>query len=223
LPYRTFFAHTWSLCVEEHFYLALPLLLIIFRHLKLNAKHILGVLGFILLLGFALKVINYIYFHEDHYYLYYTASHNRIDALGYGVFVAVLIHFRKNAIQYSRYKWLWFTSGLLLLFATAYANTTYQWEWFRPIFLHTFSGLSFALIVVGSFYSDFKKYHFFRVMGYYSYNWYLWHMWVFFFFTPYARNMLNLLLYVVLSFMAAVFFTRLIEEPFLNWRKRVLS
>jgi peptidoglycan/LPS O-acetylase OafA/YrhL len=48
-------------------------------------------------------------------------------------------------------------------------------------------------------------------------------MWVFFFFTPYARNMLNLLLYVVLSFMAAVFFTRLIEEPFLNWRKRVLS
>jgi peptidoglycan/LPS O-acetylase OafA/YrhL len=99
------FSHVWSLCVEEHFYLVLPLLILILMRKPRFGKALLLILS---ILVFGMLVRGYIYLHQlkplllagnDDYYLLYTEriyypTHTRLDGLLVGVVLACIRIFR---------------------------------------------------------------------------------------------------------------------------------
>lgn len=96
------FSHCWSLCVEEHFYLFLPLILIFILSEKWMKRSYL-VLAFFFIFGIAVRIYcynnlylpniaddyNWMYWYK---YIYYT-TYSRLDGLLAGVFIAGLYHF----------------------------------------------------------------------------------------------------------------------------------
>lgn len=87
------FSHCWSLCVEEHFYLFLPLLLIFLQRCKLLQRSYLVLIAFFVL-GFILRYISYNNFYLPHsqseapwmywYRFIYYPTYNRLDGLVHG-------------------------------------------------------------------------------------------------------------------------------------------
>src|SRR5665213_1111160 len=97
------FSHVWSLCVEEHFYLVLPLLLLLFMRKPAVWKTVLFVLA-IVLGGIALRA--WLLYHAilkpdvPHNllmmrYIYYP-TYSRLDGLAIGVSLAILRSFRPS-------------------------------------------------------------------------------------------------------------------------------
>ena len=98
------FSHVWSLCVEEHFYLVLPLLILLLMRRPSFSKTIAIVLG-ILCFGIAIRA--YVYLHhvaifprdDDAFGLAYVEkiyypTHTRLDGLLVGVTLATIKTFR---------------------------------------------------------------------------------------------------------------------------------
>jgi peptidoglycan/LPS O-acetylase OafA/YrhL len=96
------FSHAWSLCVEEHFYLLLPLILILFQFTNL-LKRSYWLLIALLLFGFAIRIYSYNQFYlpkiEDgngwlywYKYIYYP-TYNRLDGLLVGISIASVHQF----------------------------------------------------------------------------------------------------------------------------------
>ena len=98
------FSHVWSLCVEEHFYLVLPLLILLLMRRPSFGKALGAVLG-ILCFGIAIRA--YIYSHQvqvfpredDAFALAYVEkiyfpTHTRLDGLLVGVTLATIKTFR---------------------------------------------------------------------------------------------------------------------------------
>lgn len=99
------FSHGWSLCVEEHFYLFLPLILIGLHKFKLFAKSYWLLIG-LFIAGFALRIYsfnnlylpklteenNWLYWYK---YIYYP-TYNRLDGLLVGTGIAGIYVFLPN-------------------------------------------------------------------------------------------------------------------------------
>jgi peptidoglycan/LPS O-acetylase OafA/YrhL len=97
------FSHVWSLCVEEHFYLCLPLLLLLFMRRPAVGKTVLFVLA-IVLGGIALRawLLYHVILKPDGQqgllmmkYIYYP-TYTRLDGLAIGVGLAILRTFRPS-------------------------------------------------------------------------------------------------------------------------------
>jgi peptidoglycan/LPS O-acetylase OafA/YrhL len=99
------FSHVWSLCVEEHFYLVLPLLVLVLMRKPRFGKALAVILA---ILAFGVAIRGYIYVHQlrplllagdDGFYLRYTEAiyyptYTRLDGLLAGVVLACLKTFR---------------------------------------------------------------------------------------------------------------------------------
>lgn len=145
------FSHAWSLCVEEHFYLLLPLLLLCFQSAGL-LKRAFCLIPVLFILGFLLRHYSYstLYFPKMsgieagmswYKYIYYP-SYNRLDGLLVGVSVAVVYRFLprawNNIINYGN---LFIALGLCILIGT----------YFLCIEPHTYqaSVFGFPLVAIG--------------------------------------------------------------------------
>jgi peptidoglycan/LPS O-acetylase OafA/YrhL len=178
--------HTWSLAVEEHFYLALPLLILLLTRRGADGMRrlpyiCLGVMVVCPILR-ALTCMNSSDLEEGLYYRFPT--HLRLDGLAFGVWLGYLHHFRPERLAaLTRRKWLltvW--AGLCLLplciwpvqsrfMTTIGASLTYlgygavlllclgaqQGRGLRGRLLWSRAGVAVAWV------------------GYYSYSIYLWH------------------------------------------------
>ncbi len=102
LKYFGTFSHAWSLCVEEHFYLLLPIILILLVYLKCFEKAY-WLLIALFLFSFVIRIysFNKIFLPkieaEDSWvywfkYIYYP-TYNRLDGLLIGVSIAVVYQF----------------------------------------------------------------------------------------------------------------------------------
>ncbi|WKL47591.1 acyltransferase [Flavobacterium pectinovorum] len=99
------FSHCWSLCVEEHFYLFLPIILIFLQTSKLFSKSYWLLIG-LFLFGFAIRFysFNYLYLPkigEENSWMYwykfiYYPTYNRLDGLLVGVSIAGIYQFLPN-------------------------------------------------------------------------------------------------------------------------------
>lgn len=119
------FSHAWSLCVEEHFYLFLPLILILLQRTG-RLKGAWWWLVVLFLLGFAVRAHSYNYLYLPtatqkgswvywYQYIYYP-SYNRLDGLLVGVSIAGIYRFLpqvwKRMAEYGNH---FFLLGILVL------------------------------------------------------------------------------------------------------------
>ncbi len=96
--------HTWSLAVEEHFYIILPLLLVTLNRLSKNRKDPFWFIpyGFCILAS-ATLAMRYVAVHQPSYrpedfWKFMFLTHLRLDALLFGVALGYFYHFRPGLI-----------------------------------------------------------------------------------------------------------------------------
>jgi peptidoglycan/LPS O-acetylase OafA/YrhL len=224
LPFHWSFDHVWSLCVEEHFYVLLPIMFLIIQHFIKDKYKIKTLFLFVILTivgGIIFKHISYFFTNSQDTY---SATHNRIDALAWGVLLNLIITYYGEKIKSLMVTFFAFASGLFIFIAALYFQVSYDNVLFAKIYFHSIIPLSFFLMLLGLYYVNFSKLKPLRFIAYYSYNWYLWHPIFVIFLTKHMGNTaLGLLTYLVTTFLIAVFATVFIEEPFLRKRKVVLD
>lgn len=224
--------HTWSLAVEEHFYLLLALLFAILTvgraraHLRVST-----VLGLYLLIASACLVlrlrVSYIHPYNDMTHLF--ATHLRVDSLFLGVLLSYLQCFHEPGLRrlVGRFRMP------LALLSMALFSIPFMLPLGNSAFLATF-GLTLIAwgsggLVVLAYYSDLPDRRFVRGLarvGRDSYSIYLWH-------TPVLLAVLTLaatrpdvnyplaiLFYVLGSVAFGIWLARTIEQPMLRLRDR---
>jgi peptidoglycan/LPS O-acetylase OafA/YrhL len=102
--------HTWSLCVEEHFYLFWPLIIYLVP-IQQSKKIILICIPFLVLLGVWITVFFFDSITSDN--LLYRASHIRILTLAFG---SGLAYFEKDILNFSPKKTWLFVAMLFFVF-----------------------------------------------------------------------------------------------------------
>jgi peptidoglycan/LPS O-acetylase OafA/YrhL len=141
------FSHAWSLCVEEHFYLFLPLILILLQSTRFFAKAY-WLLITLFVLGFLTRTYSYnaLYLPQSeqayswaqwYKYIYYP-TYNRLDGLLVGVGIAAIYRFLPGCWnRLSRYGNLFLVTGLLILtgayFLCEQQQTFYASVWGFPL------------------------------------------------------------------------------------------
>jgi peptidoglycan/LPS O-acetylase OafA/YrhL len=216
-PFHWTFDHIWSLCI------LLPILFIIIKALFSNKRNflILSVAGLIFT-GIAFKVFS-IYFTPN--VSTYSTTHNRIDALGWGVLLGILVTYYEEYLKKrKRPLLLFFFGGLLLFAANIVALVKTNNPFFEKTVFYSLSPFCFFLMLLGLYYHDFSKWRPLRFVAYYSYNWYLWHPLFAWIISKYfGINVFGLLIYMIVSFLVAMLFTILVEERFLSIRETTLN
>lgn len=214
------FELAWSICVEEHFYLFLILFFVALTGFSFirNKSKIPGILfPLLIIISIAFKFIGFYQGWDT-----YSTTHMRMDALFLGVYLSYLEINREKVKTNSPIHTI---IGIAIIGISVSLFYLTEIPIFRPVFLHTLIPLGFFCLIRGTLFYSFKPLHFLRVLAYYSYNWYLWHA-----LTAYViLNLLDLnksiafILYLITSFVIAVLTTKLIEEPVLKLRKKILN
>lgn len=220
--------HTWSLAVEEHFYLVLPLVLLgIYRNKKVRPwmPHILGFICLFVLAGRVWAVYGL------HALDPQWKTHARLDSLLFGVILSyVLYNHRTQFEKMLSYRWL-----LLLIFLGGILSALYEGHskimWgFGYTSNYIFLGA--LLLLVYGYRGRLTNSWLYRAVawvGVYSYSIYLWHLSVR---EPLARMTSHLPVpirwgsLVVSQYAAAIvlgmLLTKAIEFPMLRLRDRLI-
>ncbi|WP_260739121.1 acyltransferase family protein [Tunturiibacter lichenicola] len=90
---RRAFSNAWSLCVEEHFYLLLPLLVPLLMR-RPSARKTVAVLASVVTFGIVLRALLITHYPEDVWTGIYYPSYTRLDGLLAGVSLAIVRTFR---------------------------------------------------------------------------------------------------------------------------------
>jgi len=180
---------TWSLAVEEHFYLLLPLLLYLLtaRGTRPGAIRALPwIAGGVIVGCNALRLYNLRYPYTDH--RDYFPTHIRIDGLAMGVLLAYFYHFRPEFLaRIGVRRWTLIVAALVLLSTMAKVDRmTSRFAWtigytllyvgyacILTAFIHTPCGSAGGAL--GRFFSS-RAARVLAGIGLYSYSIYLWHL-----------------------------------------------
>ncbi len=218
------FPHTWSLAVEEHFYLALPLLLWLVRGKKDRPFAALPrVFAIIAIACLALRIVGA--WGQTHATrASFAPTHLRCDSLLMGVLISWLVHFHGEKIARFVQRWRWW----MLAAAVPLAAPAFVFDLATTSFLFTF-GFT-ALYVAAGLILLFAVHHPGRRgalawVGFYSYSIYLWHIPVERIFLPMLLPagfppLLGAVAYFAASIAAGVLAAWIVELPFLRLRDR---
>jgi len=224
LPLHWDFDQVWSLCVEEHFYIMLPLLFIFIQRFVSANQQRTTLYGFVIatiLIGIIFKFCSLYLTHSKDTY---AGTHNRIDALAWGVLLNLIIRYNGHMLKSAAVKGISIFLGIIILIVAVYIYQNFRNEIFNKVVFHSVIPFSFFLMMMGTYFIDFSKLKVLRVIAYYSYNWYLWHP----VFAPYIKALLGETIigfaaYFITTLIIAVITTIIIEEPSLKWRHRVIK
>ena len=205
--------HTWSLAVEEQFYLFFPIFLLLIQ--KLNRKIIFLILLFITITSLIICYVGSIYFKSPNFYL----LPSRFWELSIGSITALKINYFKK-ISYSKINELFGITGLALILFSIYffdENTPF------PSLFTLLPTCGAALIIifvssedkVGQFLSN----KIFVTFGLLSYSAYLFHQPIISFFKIYTERDLSVsykFVILALTFLLSYLSYRFIELQFKN-------
>ncbi|WP_346318904.1 acyltransferase [Chitinophaga sp. YIM B06452] len=237
------FSHVWSLCVEEHFYLLFPLVLVTMIHLRAEKRGALLLLA-VFIFGFIARLLSwYLLIAPDagtpsfiftwYSHMYYP-TWNRLDGLLAGVSIAALFAFRplvKEKITKHGNKIL--VLGLAIL-TGAWFLCEDQSGFYASIAGYPLVSAGYGLLVVaavspGSMLYKYSS-RFTALIAKLSFGLYLSHKGVIHLAQPLLsktgiepEGSLMLLLCFTVAVLAALALNKAVEEPFLKLRQRILE
>lgn len=212
----------WSLCIEEHFYVLLPVALIITAKIFSNKlRYLLLTVCSLILAGIVFKFLSLWLTHSKDTYM---GTHSKLDALGWGVLLAVFVNYYDSYLKDQQWLKILFPIGVLLFSVGLYLFANWDNFYFKKVGFYSLSPFCFFLMILGLYHHDFSKWKPFRFVAYYSYNWYLWHRIFLLIISRYfGASFLGFVVYLIVSFGTAMLFTIFIEEKFLSIRERVIN
>ncbi len=223
--------HTWTLAVEEQFYLAFAITMFFLarKHLLTNSKRFVTVMLILIIVAFAMRLdVSYSKIHKEFFSM--KRTHLRIDGILMGVLLSYIYHFTSWTKRLlTRQKLLFSLSILLILPGFIFSGGSFV---MNTIGLTTVN-IGFAILVLLSLNIEehlegkLGKYLFFPIqilcfIGINSYSIYLWHL--------NAKGLIydNLqlsaellaVLYILLSLVLGILFSYLIEKSALKVRDK---
>lgn len=153
------FSHVWSLCVEEHFYFFLPIILIFFQITNLFKKAY-WLLIILFLFGFLMRIYSWNKFYipminDENSWLYwykfiYYPTYNRIDGLLVGVSIAGIYQFLPNLWnKMSKFGNLNIILSLIIL-TCAYFLCYEEQTFYASIFGFPLVAIGYGVLVIGA-------------------------------------------------------------------------
>jgi peptidoglycan/LPS O-acetylase OafA/YrhL len=209
------FTHTWSLAVEEHFYIALPLLLLLLIRLSPNSENPFRALPLISII-FSIGCLGLRMIATSHGGQFGIATHHRADALFAGVALGYFQHFDMDSFHQARRLWVLIV-GLLIAFALL----------IMPIFLQfTFAYIGFSCIVAWAVNqsprsSSRSPAFAFAFIGRHSYSIYLWHVVAVHWLVKVPPKWFRFPLYAFTAVVLGIVMSKLVEFPALKLRDKL--
>lgn len=227
--------HTWSLAIEEHFYLLLPILLLTMMAMARKDENPFRRLPVVFILVSSLLLGLRIWRHFSGPYDMrgsLMVSHLRLDSLLCGVLLSYYYHFytARTLAFARRFRWLLLATAAALLTPVCFVDPP------RP-YMHTVgfaaNYVAFALILLAALTFSFPTrgvaslpFRALAFCGAYSYGIYLWHLPVQYWGAMYLTRWFgwsispreNLLVYLGGTFVVGIIFSMAIEIPFLALR-----
>ena len=231
LDFDVRWTHSWSIAVEEHFYLILPLLLLVLIPAKL--KKLPKILAVLCVSVLAFRVFLF-FLHDFPWTNFYYPTHMRIDSLCFGVLLGYFYQYKTDSFIKvgRRFLPLFLVCPMVLILAHVYPveQSAVSYIIGFTIFYLMFGGL----VVVARAYPDFGRsgpLKLIALAGVYSYTIYLAHSVLFELpgMTAFRRSIFpyfgytgDRILFFGLSVVLGVVISHVIERPFLRLRARWL-
>jgi len=235
------FSHAWSLCVEEHFYLFLPIFLIFLQFSKLfNKSYWLIIVLF--LFGFAIRIYSYNTFYLPkinngdswmywYKYIYYP-TYNRLDGLLVGVSIAGIYQFLPNIwFKISKYGNHFLILSLIILTGAYFLCEDSQSYW-ASIFGFPLIAIGYGFMIIGAICPTSFLYKWESKVTTYiatlSYAIYLTHKGIIHITHQLLQSFkidsnLMLLISIVSCTIFAVLLNQLIEKPIMKLRNKIIN
>jgi peptidoglycan/LPS O-acetylase OafA/YrhL len=230
------FGHTWSLAVEEHFYLLLCLFFAIrLRHPQPRPFAMLPTV-FVLVAGatlaLRLAMVHYPFSTKTHL----CPTHLRLDALSFGVLLSYLYHFHQNGLaRLVRTRRLPLLFLGLCLVSPCFHSEVHATAYGHMVVL-TLEYVGWGCVLLAALYWQPSRaplrrraFGILAAIGFYSYSIYVWHMTVqtrLYAIIVSARHgapvsyPVALTIYIVSAVLVGIVMAKLIEGPFLRLRDR---
>lgn len=230
--------HTWSLAVEEHFYIVLPLILAFMMRRKAGAENPFRAIPYVFLAVaiacLSLRIVNSIQHPIHSHRIHYQPSHLRADSLFCGVFISYLHNFCPAILKkLMSNPWrLPIAMASILALAPELILPTDDYRVYTVGF--TLVYIAFGTMLLLSIYQEDRKRpapgmaaRAVAWMGGYSYTLYLWHVPMAQVFGALARRFgtvnpyLLHAIYFSTTIVVAVTLSKLVEIPVLRLRERL--
>ena len=215
--FSRFWPHTWSLAVEEHFYLSLPLLFLLLMLIgkgKPNPFRAIPIISLSLcLLCLYLRILAFRHGSDWGHIAFPT--HLRMDALFAGVTLGYYAHFTPESFREAGKSWV---LGFGLFFAATFIVMP-------DVPRLTFAYVAFSFIVAWAVNRPSSRNPLAKGLswiGYYSYSIYLWHVVAMLGVEQLSARWFRFPLYFAAAIGSGVLMAKLIEVPALKLRDRVI-
>jgi peptidoglycan/LPS O-acetylase OafA/YrhL len=231
--------HTWSLAVEEHFYILLPLVLAFMMKRRKGSDDPFRAIPYLYLgiavVCLALRICNALQHPHYAHRVHYEPSHLRFDSLFFGVFLSYLHNFRPEILQRAMSNPWRFPVSVVSVLALTPALFLPSSDPIVYTVGFTLLYISFGTMLLLSIYKETDRprakpgiaVQAIARMGVYSYTLYLWHV-------PMAQTFASVAtrfamvnqyalhaIYFATSIAVAVLASKLVEMPILKLRERL--
>lgn len=225
--------HTWSLDVEEHFYLFLPLVVFLLHKFRKSFKLLPAIFVVIAIACLILRLMADTSDVRPPISRYeYFQTHLRIDSLMFGVLISYYYHFFPDRLAiFKRGRWLWLIVSCILLIPSFIPEAAPLLQSARYTANYIAFGIILVLALDSPLLERFMATRIGSLLGYlgqHSYSTYLWHITVILavertanYFFPEAFNLVALnIVHTVFIFFVGVLMAKIVEFPMLALRDR---